>query len=141
MTLGAPVGPAIAAPIRVAEAVRDRHFPRRVLTIRTGGDGVSFQLASGLYIRLGDTSNLAVKLAVAGMLVPRAEGAAYLDVSVPARAVAGYASSSGQAAAATTGGDQWAGATGAVAAGGASATATGPAPAASTPPTEPRVSG
>jgi hypothetical protein len=49
------------------------------------------QLTSGREVRLGDPSNLAVKLAVAAAVLPRSEGALYVDVSVPTRAVAGYA--------------------------------------------------
>ncbi len=48
------------------------------------------QLAGGEQVRLGDLSNLAVKLAVAAAIVPQSSGASYIDVSVPTRAVAGY---------------------------------------------------
>ena len=37
------------------------------------------------------TEPIAVKLAVAAAILPRSEGALYVDVSVPTRAVAGYA--------------------------------------------------
>jgi hypothetical protein len=48
------------------------------------------QLPGGREVRLGDLSNLAVKLAVAAAILPQSPDAAYVDVSVPTRAVAGY---------------------------------------------------
>jgi hypothetical protein len=45
-------------------------------------------LRSGLEIRLGDASNIRLKLAVARRIVPELTAPGYLDVSVPARAVA-----------------------------------------------------
>lgn len=90
VTVGLPVATGDA--VRVAAALRDARFPGRVLSVRDGGGGqLVLQLASGREVRLGDVSNLAVKLAVAAAILPRAEGALYIDVSVPARAVAGYA--------------------------------------------------
>jgi len=47
-------------------------------------------LASGQEIRLGDASDLRLKLAVAARILPLASGAHYLDVSVPDRSVAGF---------------------------------------------------
>jgi hypothetical protein len=53
-----------------------------------------FGLRSGLELRLGDASDLALKLAVAARILPLLGGSAdYLDVSLPARPVAGSASS------------------------------------------------
>ncbi len=92
VTVGAPVATGDA--IRVAAALRDAHFPGRVLSVRDDGGGkLMLQLASGREVRLGDGSNLPVKLAVAAAILPRSVGASYVDVSVPTRAVAGYASS------------------------------------------------
>ncbi|HST25833.1 MAG TPA: FtsQ-type POTRA domain-containing protein [Gaiellaceae bacterium] len=79
--------------ILVATALRSAHLPGRVLSIRDEGNGqIVLQLQSGRQVRLGDSSNLAVKLAVAAAVLPRAIGASYVDVSVPSRVVAGYRS-------------------------------------------------
>jgi cell division protein FtsQ len=89
VTVGAEVetGHAVA----VATALRDARFPAHVLAVRDDGNGqVVLQIAGGREVRLGDMSNLAVKLAVAAMILPRATDALYVDVSVPTRAVAGY---------------------------------------------------
>jgi cell division protein FtsQ len=77
--------------LQVARAIQSAHFPGHVLSIRTDGAGqLAFQLESGREVRLGDVSDLALKLAVAAAILPRSGGALYVDVSVPARAVAGY---------------------------------------------------
>src|SRR5262249_37074377 len=78
----------------VASALPAAHLPARVVAVRDDGrnGGVVLQLAGGREVRLGNTSNLAVKLAVAAAVLPHADGAIYVDVSVPTRAVAGYSS-------------------------------------------------
>jgi cell division protein FtsQ len=89
VAVGAPVETGEA--VTVATALRGAHFPAHVLSVRDAGAGqLVIQLAGGLEIRLGDLSNLAVKLAVAAAIVPKSAGASYIDVSVPTRAVAGY---------------------------------------------------
>jgi cell division protein FtsQ len=89
VTVGAPVATGDA--VRVAAALREAHFPGRVLSVRDDGGGrLVLQLESGREVRLGDMSNMPVKLAVAAAVLPRSKGAAYVDVSVPTRAVAGY---------------------------------------------------
>ncbi len=89
VAVGAPVTTGDA--VRVAAALSNAHFPGRVLSVRDDGGGqLVLQLASGREVRLGDMSNMPVKLAVAAAILPRAEGALYVDVSVPTRAVAGY---------------------------------------------------
>ena len=90
VTVGAPVATGDALP--VASALRANRFPVHVLSVRDDGAGqLVLQLTAGREIRLGDLSNLNVKLAVAAAILPRAAGATYVDVSVPTRAVAGYA--------------------------------------------------
>jgi cell division protein FtsQ len=95
--LAAETGVAVGAPIEtgnavtVATALRDAHFPLHVLAVRDDGNGqLVLQVSGGREVRLGDTSNLRVKLAVAAAVLPRAPDALYVDVSVPTRAVAGY---------------------------------------------------
>lgn len=90
------VGGSVDAPqaLQVAAAVRDAGLPH-VLAVRGGGgNDLVVQLAGGRELRLGDASNLALKLAVAAAILPHAVGARYVDVSVPARVVAGYGSTS-----------------------------------------------
>jgi cell division protein FtsQ len=89
VTVGAQVETGNAIP--VASALETARFPRHVLAVRGDANGqVVLQLAAGKEVRLGDTTNLAVKLAVAAAVLPHATDARYVDVSVPTRAVAGY---------------------------------------------------
>jgi cell division protein FtsQ len=67
------------------------HFPAHVASASAGSDGLAFTLSSGLELRFGDESDLRLKLAVArrvlAVLGSTGPGA-YVDVSVPERAVA-----------------------------------------------------
>lgn len=99
------VEPEVGAILRAAEPARavraladvraaDPRFARRVWYVKFAEDGTTTAvLRDRLEIRLGSGSDLAVKLAVAQRVVAalRREGAvaAYLDVSVPERAVVG----------------------------------------------------
>jgi cell division protein FtsQ len=83
--------PALRAVRALALAQRAR-FGLRVLFVRPGEHEVTFLLASGLELRLGDLRAVRLKLAVASAVVPRllqSGGYSYLDVSVPGRPVAG----------------------------------------------------
>ncbi len=102
IVVGAPADRTITAAVLVAAAIRDDRFPYRVSTIRAEAGHVSLRLGSGLEVRLGDTRNLAAKLAVAQAVVPRAEGASYVDVSVLVRPVAGFPSATQTVPAATS---------------------------------------
>ncbi len=54
-------------------------------------DGVlTLVLASGTELRLGNSGDLRLKLAIAKRILPLTSGARYVDVSVPERPVAGY---------------------------------------------------
>ncbi|MGE5274750.1 MAG: cell division protein FtsQ/DivIB [Verrucomicrobiota bacterium] len=71
--------------------------PLRTLSLGAGvrqvvtGDGeLTLVLSSGTKLRLGDTGDLRLKLAIARRILPLTHGAAYVDVSVPERPVAGY---------------------------------------------------
>jgi len=79
-----------AAALRAVAALGRLRFPVPVRAVRASEGELTLVLVSGLEVRLGDTADLALKLAVARRLVPRAEEALYVDVSVPERAVAGY---------------------------------------------------
>jgi cell division protein FtsQ len=91
---GRSVPEALAARAVAAVAQVGSGFPGRVRDVRIGQDELTFRLASGLELRLGDDRELALKLAVARRIIPKLAspsdgGAAYLDVSVVERPVAG----------------------------------------------------
>jgi len=65
-------------------------FPGAVRLVRVGDAELTLVLASGLEVRLGDTGDLPLKLEVARRIVPLAQRALYVDVSVPERSVAGF---------------------------------------------------
>jgi cell division protein FtsQ len=99
VTVGVPVGTSIARPLLIASVVRSEHFRARVMVVREDAQGrLSLDLASGRELRLGEAEDLPLKLAVAEAVLPKAEDAAYVDVSVPSRAVAGYATTGAGAA-------------------------------------------
>jgi cell division protein FtsQ len=78
------MGVAAVAPLR---ALRLDAPVRQVVA----GDGeLTLVLSSGTRLRLGDTGDLRLKLAIARKILPLTHGAAYVDVSVPERPVAGY---------------------------------------------------
>jgi cell division protein FtsQ len=64
-------------------------LPARVRSVRATPEELTFALAGGLELRLGDESDLHLKLAVAREILPLVgSGPCYLDVSVPERPVA-----------------------------------------------------
>jgi hypothetical protein len=87
--VGAQIADAAAASGVGALAVARRQgFSARIATVRVN-DELTFVLSSGLQVRFGDGSALRAKVAVARAILPRAAGAAYLDVSAPDRPVVG----------------------------------------------------
>jgi cell division protein FtsQ len=88
--VGEPLpGPSRRALTAVAPLV-ERPLPSGVNAVVVGREGLTFKLRSGIELRLGDTSDLAVKLEVARRVLPQlGELRGYLDVSVPERPVAG----------------------------------------------------
>jgi cell division protein FtsQ len=102
VAVGAPIA-GVDARLEVASLLRIEHLPGRVLAVQGGGPGrLALGLSRGQQIRLGDTSNLRVKLAIAAAILPRASGASYVDVSVPTRPVAGYSTTASGATNGTT---------------------------------------
>ncbi|MBV8259304.1 MAG: FtsQ-type POTRA domain-containing protein [Actinobacteria bacterium] len=68
-------------------------FPDRIQTATDTGGTLQFQLSSGVSLRLGDSANLPLKLAVARRaLRALPAGTTYLDVSLPGRPVSGASS-------------------------------------------------
>ena len=70
-------------------------FPARVTSVTVGEASVTLRLQSGVELRLGEPTDLDLKLAVAAAVLPRLRlGSTYLDVSVPERPVGGVDSGS-----------------------------------------------
>jgi cell division protein FtsQ len=89
---GAFVDGELATAVGAVAPLAGIDFPSRVVSVATT-DGLTLRLRSGLELRLGDTRNVDLKLAVAGRVLHLLPvGSAYLDVSVPDRPVAGPAS-------------------------------------------------
>ena len=88
--VGEPLaGPARRALTAVAPLAR-KPLPSAVNSVLVARDGLTLELRSGIELRLGDTSDLAVKLEVARRVLPQlGDLRGYLDVSVPERPVAG----------------------------------------------------
>ena len=78
--------------MRALALARRVHFDRRINVVRAHDHDLTFLLASGIELRLGDLRAIRLKLAVAEQILPKLRGTggyAYLDVSVPGRPVAG----------------------------------------------------
>ena len=91
------VGDTVAGPLRAAlrsvTPLLTEPLPVRVATVRSTNTELTFVLRSGLELRLGDRSDLPLKLALARRILPALAGASgYLDVAVPERPVAGNGS-------------------------------------------------
>jgi len=85
-TLPASYTPATKA---LAAATEER-LPRRVKAVRAVGNELTLVLRRGPEIRLGEATDLGLKLAVASAVFRLVEaGTTYIDVSVPERPVAG----------------------------------------------------
>lgn len=80
-------------PLRAVSAVaplRSQPLPVAVASVVAAPDELTLVLRTGLELRLGDGSDLPVKLEVARHVLPRLAGeSGYLDLSVPERPVAG----------------------------------------------------
>jgi cell division protein FtsQ len=86
---GAFVEGDLVTAVRAVAPLAGIHFPSRVVSVRTT-DGLTLRLRSGLELRLGNTREVDLKLAVADrVLRVLPTGSGYLDVSVPDRPVAG----------------------------------------------------
>jgi cell division protein FtsQ len=85
-TLGGPGAMGVAAVAPLASL----HLGTAVRQVQVGDGELSLQLASGTELRLGDSGDVRLKLSIAKQILPLAGAAAYVDVSVPERPVAGY---------------------------------------------------
>jgi cell division protein FtsQ len=78
-----------AAAVARALALASR-FPAHIALAQLRRDGLLFRLRDGLELRLGEPTDIRLKLAIARLAIHRLpSGSAYLDVSVPGRPVAG----------------------------------------------------
>ena len=77
-------GVAAVAPLKPMRVGADVH------QVLTDNGELTLVLASGLQVRLGDSGDLKLKLSIAKELIPLTVGAAYVDISVPERPVAGF---------------------------------------------------
>ena len=88
--VGALFGGDTASAVRAVAPLARKPLPGRVSLVRVTPDELTLVQRSGLEVRLGDASDLALKLAVARRILPALAGVGgYLDVSVPERPVAG----------------------------------------------------
>lgn len=77
-----------ARAVRALAPLRGSPFLQRVRDVRATSEELTMILRAGLEVRLGDASNILLKLAVSWEIVPRLAPPGYLDVSVPERPVA-----------------------------------------------------
>jgi cell division protein FtsQ len=93
LRVGAPLSdPLGLRAVRALALARRAHLRGGVRVVRGADHELTFVLTSGLELRLGDLHAVRLKLAVASRVLPELlarGGYAYLDVSVPARPVAG----------------------------------------------------
>jgi len=79
-----------AAAVRAVAPLSGSSLALGVRSVKATHSELTLVLRSGLEVRLGDGTQLPLKLAVTAAVVPRLEaGTAYLDVAVPERPVAG----------------------------------------------------
>jgi cell division septal protein FtsQ len=77
--------------VRTVVPMRRAGLEGRARSVRAVDGELSIALDDGTEVLLGDATRLRLKLAAATRIIPQLVGEAYLDVSVPERAVAGTA--------------------------------------------------
>jgi cell division protein FtsQ len=90
VSLNATLGGEGAMGVAAVAPLRTLRLDVRVRQVTAGDGELTLVLSSGTSLRLGDTGDLRLKLAIAKQILPLTRGAAYVDVSVPERPVAGY---------------------------------------------------
>jgi hypothetical protein len=90
LRVGGKLPPGYDPATRALAVARDVEFRRGVKGVRSSGGELTFVLRRGPEIRLGASTDFALKLTVARKVLARiGSGRAYVDVSVPERPVAG----------------------------------------------------
>ncbi|HEU5362265.1 MAG TPA: FtsQ-type POTRA domain-containing protein [Gaiellaceae bacterium] len=91
VTVGAPLSPSLAGAAGALAALHGAGLPGGVSTVTVGDGELSLHLSGGLEVRLGDTGDLRLKLAIARRILrltrAATAGGGYLDVSLPERPV------------------------------------------------------
>ena len=78
-----------ARAVQAVALARSERFAARIKAVRSSSTELTFVLSSGLEVLFGDSSDLAVKVAVARRILPLLDHSTpYLDVSLPARPIA-----------------------------------------------------
>jgi cell division protein FtsQ len=90
VSVNATLGGTGAAGVAAVAPLRTLRLDASVRQVVAGDGDLTLVLSSGTRLRLGDTGDLRLKLAIARQILPLTHGAAYVDVSVPERPVAGY---------------------------------------------------
>ena len=89
--VGGVLPPQLAAAATSLVPLQGAGLPRGVSAVRVGKDELTLELGGGLEVRLGDSGDLRLKLAIARRILRQtaaaAGGTGYLDVSVPLRPV------------------------------------------------------
>jgi cell division protein FtsQ len=87
---GTTVQAGLRTAVRAVSPLAGRRFPSGVISVAATEKELTLRLRSGLEVRLGDATDVALKLVVARRVIPLLRpGSRYLDVSVPSRPVAG----------------------------------------------------
>jgi cell division protein FtsQ len=89
VVVGATLDGNPAAAVGALGSIRRARLGVAVRTVRAADGELSLVLAGGARVLLGDRANLPLKLAVLRRILRLTDGAAYIDLSVPERAVAG----------------------------------------------------
>jgi cell division protein FtsQ len=93
LTAGELLDGDLATAIVAVSPLAGTRFPARVTSVTVTESALTLRLRSGLELRLGDTADVELKLAVAAKVLPLVRpGSTYLDVSAPERPVAGLES-------------------------------------------------
>jgi cell division protein FtsQ len=95
VSVNSTLGGIAARGVAAVAPLRPLHLAGRVRQVLAGDGQLTLVLGSGTELRLGDSGDLRLKLSIAKQILPLAGGAAYVDVSVPERPVAGYNSQVG----------------------------------------------
>jgi cell division protein FtsQ len=90
VSVNSTLGGAGAMGVAAVAPLASHRLGSPVRQVQVGSGELSLQLASGTELRLGDSGDVRLKLAIARHILPIAGRAAYVDVSVPERPVAGY---------------------------------------------------
>jgi cell division protein FtsQ len=90
VSMNATLSGIAAMGIAAVAPLRPLHIGADVRQVLTGDRELTLVLGTGTELRLGDSGDIRLKLSIARQILPIANGANYLDISVPERPVAGY---------------------------------------------------